>query len=417
MLDNAHEILAQTGLRVQRPSEIIAEIDSVIRSDLYQYRELQNTGVERHRVSKIGDIDIERFTNYRLGETVKQFTSLLDGALSLPTKFEIQHLRDSRKQSLALVVVESADDKVRAIKRIRIAKKLAGTRLGNVLTEMIACQPLGAATSSSRLLIQLDDPCVEPFMQAKMQRRGFLSSKNKIWRVALPGIWNRDSLTECLNAFVADHGLPIECANNLLELAERCESEGSAQLASELECFIMPGKINFGFLPTFVIPIEPVWAQELFDHRIWRYPLLEMDTKLVLNPDSVYYKKPRNSPKGNFCRILWYVSGPAKKGGNRITACSVMTKGVHGIVKDLFREYRRLGVFEWKHLMNHFKSPTAEAFAIEFTNTELFPNPIRLDDVNNILVKAGMKRQLFPSALEINPVAFQELYRLATKES
>jgi len=66
--------------------------------------------------------------------------------------------------------------------------------------------------------------------------------------------------------------------------------------------------------------------------------------------------------------------------------------------------------------MSHFKSPTARAFSIEFTNTELFPHPIKLDDVNDIFVKTGMKRQLFPSAIEIKPLAFEEMYLRSTKE-
>ncbi len=140
-----------------------------------------------------------------------------------------------------------------------------------------------------------------------------------------------------------------------------------------------------------------------------------MDTRLVVNPDSVYYKKPRNSPKGDFARILWYVSGNKQRGGGCIRACSVMTKGVTSTVKNLFREYQRLGVFEWRHLLEHFGEPNASAFAMEFTNTELFPQPISLDELNAILEEDGMKRQQFVSAVEIRQKAFETIYLQATK--
>ena len=87
-----------------------------------------------------------------------------------------------------------------------------------------------------------------------------------------------------------------------------------------------------------------------------------------------------------------------------------MTKGVNGTVKDLFREYKRLGDFEWQHLIEHFGSANASAFAIEFTNTELLPNPIRLAEIDQILVRNSMKKQPFASAVRINQAAFEEIY-------
>ncbi len=195
------------------------------------------------------------------------------------------------------------------------------------------------------------------------------------------------------------------------------EDAASGDIAStqRLEALIHPGKVTFGKLPIYVVPIQPEWAQELFDFRIWSRPLLRMDTRLVVNPDSVYYKRPRNSPKGDFARILWYVSGDKQRGGGCIRACSVLTKGVTGTVKDLYREYQRLGVFEWRHLMDHFEKPDAPAFAMEFTNTELFPKTISLDELNTILVEDGMKRQQFVSAVEISQAAFEKIYQQASQ--
>ena len=415
LLKNAPEIFGKTGLRVQRPSEIISEIDSVLRASVYQYREMRNTGIERHRVKSIKEIDLEDFTSVKRGESSKSLSGIVDGALSLPDRFEVYQIRDSKECSLALILTERIDNCVYILKRFRVSRRLAGTRLGNVITELIAHYPLGAWKGNQNCIVKVDDPYVEPTVLLACLRRGFQLNNGEYWRISLPGIWSSGEVAAAVNDLVCEHGLPNEIGESMLRLAKSGEDECGSS-TQQFEKLIHPGKVSFGLLPTYVIPIQPEWAQELFDFRIWSRPLLKMDTQLVVNPDSVYYKRPRNSPQRSLGRILWYVSGEKRRGGGCVRACSVLTKGVNGTVKDLFREYERLGVFEWRHLIDHFGDANAPAFAVEFTNTELFPNPISLDELNAILVEDGMKRQQFVSSVKISQVAFEKIYQRASNQ-
>ncbi len=415
MLKKAPDILALIGLRVQRPSEIISELDSVVRATVYQYREMRNTGIERYRVKSIKELDLDAFVNAKQGETPRTLSGLVDGALSLPDRFEISQIRDTDENSLAFVLSENAGSYVTSLRRFQVARRLSGTRLGNVITELIAYQPLGKSNSVGNRVVRLADPFVEPSLLLACLRRGFQCFDNEYFKVLLPGIWDPVTLEESIQEFVTEHALPSELGVAILRLSEAAAS-GCIASTQQLEALIHPGKVSFGKLPTYVVPIQPEWAQELFDFRIWSRPLLRMDTRLVVNPDSVYYKKPRNSPKGDFARILWYVSGSKQRGGGCIRACSAMTKGVTGTVKDLYREYERFGVFEWRHLMDYFEKPDAPAFAMEFTNTELFPRTISLDELNTVLVEDGMKRQQFVSAVEISQAAFEKIYLHASKQ-
>ena len=92
-----------------------------------------------------------------------------------------------------------------------------------------------------------------------------------------------------------------------------------------------------------------------------------------------------------------------------------MTKRVTGPIKDVFRQYERMGVFEWKQIKEHFGSAAAEAVAIEFTDTELLPHPVSFNRANEILAATGMKPNPFQSALRITPPAFHQLYEELTK--
>ncbi len=67
--------------------------------------------------------------------------------------------------------------------------------------------------------------------------------------------------------------------------------------------------------------------------------------------------------------------------------------------------------------MEHFKAANAAAFAVEFTNTELFSHPIPLDTANAILLQQGMKKpQIFASSVRIPDDGFRAIYQQATIE-
>jgi ribosomal protein S18 acetylase RimI-like enzyme/predicted nucleic acid-binding protein len=414
LLRKSSELFNETGLRVQRPSEIIVEIDSILRCHHYQYKELRNTGIERHRVKRVSEVQIEKFLREREEENHRQFQSYLDSVLSLPKDYDLHQICDDKKQSLALFSVRKLGGTLRILEKIRVANKIGRTILGRTLIDYIGHQPLGAWNSGESRVVKIDDRHISPDIAAACLNRGFLLADESLWRISLPGFWNRRCLIEELDKLADSSLLPRDLIKQFVKMAEVCESPGNEEIASHLEHLIHPGKLRFGNLPTYVVPIKPEWAQELFDFRIWSRPLFAPETSLVINPDSVYYKKPKNSPATDFGRILWYVSENEKKGGNSIRACSALTRRVNGTVKNLFKEYQRMGVFEWPQLMNHFGSSEAEALAIEFTDTELLPSPIRLNQVNDILEKNSMKRQQFVSSVKIPFAAFEEIYKKST---
>ncbi len=340
LLKRAPDILGKIGLRVQKPSAVITEFDSVVRSSLYQYRDLRKSGVERCRVKSVKEIEIEQFIEFSRGENEKQFASFLDGVLSLPKRWELYQVIDSANRSMSITVATQENDQTTAITHLRVARRLSGTRLGNSLNEYIAHMPLGLQRNRpSSMLTRIDDACLSPEMVSACLRRGFFAASGKLWRVSLSGFWTQQDLVDQLLVLSQSFAMPASICNRLTAMAIAASGPGNESVALDLERSIFPGKLCFGGLPSYVIPIRPEWAQELFDFRLWDRPLFSPDTQLLINPDSVYYKRPRNSPNTNGARILWYVSGDAKKGGNRIRACSLMTKGVSSTVKDLFREY------------------------------------------------------------------------------
>ncbi|WP_235908763.1 hypothetical protein [Roseiconus nitratireducens] len=404
-------ILCSLGLRLLSPSEFITQYDSVLNSHRYQFRELSRSGIERTRVRSVDEFDLNFFIDQTDGEHLKSFRAALDAMLADPREWEIYRVHSRTNENIALIAIRIVCDGGRQICRIRLNRCLLGTRFGRVLAEYLADQPLGAWRSGERRVVTITDPCPSPLILDACLRRGWIPADRSLWRISLPGCWTQDGLQAELSSLRDSCNVPEKVTKQALRFVTLDHSAaGTESKTQRLEQLIHPGKADFGQLPNWVIPIRPRWAQELFDFRLWDLPLLDPDTSLVINPDSVYYKRPRNSPTASLGRILWYVSGDENKGGGRVRACSALTRRVAGTVKILFREFQRFGVYEWRHLMEHFKDPDASGIAIEFSSTELFENPVSRDDVNDILESHGMKRQIFASAVAIPDAAFHAIY-------
>jgi len=416
LLEAAPEIFSQTGMRVQRPSEIITEFDSLQSATNTHFGELRKTGLHRKRVKSVRDVDVQQFVKSARGEKIGAYRCYLDHALSNPKRYRVEILQTNDDKPLALVVVELDGDRPYRIHQLRIARRLDGTRLGRTLIEYMSHQPLGSIWSATKSgpqaqILSIVDPHLSAEIAISCLERGFRLCGLNLSRSAMPGLWTRKALLDQLDQYAMAGVMHPEIIAELRSLAS-ADDEVSIRA---LEKQIHPGKAGFGDLPTWIIPIKPEWAQELFDFRIWPYDLFPAEMTLVVNPDSVYYKRPRNSPTTELGRILWYVSGRKEKGGNLIRACSAMTKRVTGSIKNLFRQYERMGVFDWKQIKEHFGDANAEATAIEFTDTELLPNPISFDRANEILTQAGMKPNRFQSALRVPAEAFELMYRELTK--
>lgn len=181
-----------------------------------------------------------------------------------------------------------------------------------------------------------------------------------------------------------------------------------------MEHVLWPCKITGTLVPNFVIPIRPHWATDLFDASLARNRLWGADEELALNPDSVYYRAIKPKVLGNQGRILWYISSDKSSGTKSIRACSQFTNTVIGKPKDIYRRFRRFGVYEWRHVLKAAGSSIdGEVMAIEFTDTELFNRRVNWDTIQSVLLSHG-KKSTFPSPVAVAEELFLDLYHLGT---
>ena len=166
-----------------------------------------------------------------------------------------------------------------------------------------------------------------------------------------------------------------------------------------------------------MIPIRPEWASDLFEGRLAKQRLWGADIDLVLNPDSVYYRAETPRVPSSNGRILWYVSDSKAQGSKMLRACSQLTGAQIGGPKELFRRFRRFGVYEWQDVLKTAKTAEGQLMAIEFTNTELFKSPLDWARFQQVLQSHGRENYTFTSPVEIDESLFFSLYKIGSAPS
>jgi hypothetical protein len=96
-----------------------------------------------------------------------------------------------------------------------------------------------------------------------------------------------------------------------------------------------------------------------------------------------------------------------------IRACSRLDEIVVDNPKELFRRFRRLGVYQWRDLKKMVANdPGKLLMALRFSDTELLSIPVPRERFRKLGVKSNLQ-----SPVSISTQQFAEIYRLGTAKS
>ncbi len=217
--------------------------------------------------------------------------------------------------------------------------------------------------------------------------------------------------------------IPIDSEEERLYLERLSNALGTQSISSdtktllEIENYLWPIKIVDIDIPCFIVPVQPRWAMHLFEERLAGQTLLGATPEIALADENVYYRARRPRVLSAPGRILWYVSFDSRyRGSKHIRACSKVDEVSIDKPKALFKRYRRLGIYEWKHVYETAKEDiNQEIMGIAFSGTELLKNPVAWSDLQIILEAYQGRRSPIQSPVQISRDAFVKIYKLASE--
>jgi hypothetical protein len=165
-------------------------------------------------------------------------------------------------------------------------------------------------------------------------------------------------------------------------------------------------KITDAELPTFLIPVQPRWSYELFG-----YPegLLARDHNLGLSREHVYYRAPLPRGESAPARILWYASSDDTMKVSAVFACSRLEQCVTDDAERLYRQFKHLGVYRRKDVMETAAKYAGQAMALRFSDTALFPSTVPHRRLVELAARHEQKVNV-QSVSKISPDLFRALY-------
>lgn len=188
--------------------------------------------------------------------------------------------------------------------------------------------------------------------------------------------------------------------------------------AFDYERRLWPARILGHGIRTFVVPIRPGWARELFDSRLAAQTLLPPRSELMLNTENVYYRSVAfANGLGGRSRILWYVTASHSVGDlPAIRAVSLCDEVVTGPARDLFKVYRRLGVYDWDHVYSLAKSDAStQIMAVRFGMTLELPRPVGLRRLREAYASSHSRPMpSLQSPFPVDESLFQQIMREAS---
>lgn len=200
--------------------------------------------------------------------------------------------------------------------------------------------------------------------------------------------------------------------NNLSSILDKSYFDLNSEIFADIEKLLYPIKITDSLLPNYLVPIKPNWAKELFDEKLASQSLFTSKRDLALKQEQVFYRKKKNSGGiRKHARILWYVSEGNYSDVQSIRACSLVEDVLVDKPKNLYKKYRRLGIYEWKHIYDTCDGDiNNEIMVIRFSHTQLFQRPVGLERIRHIFHRFNRGLQL-QSPLFITNEIFFEIYK------
>lgn len=370
-------IAAEVGIEVVRPEQLIADLDRARRHGLYEPVALQGTELTESRLPGNGQDEFTRaLLNHGAGERAADFRTLLRESLADPTRHEVLSISE-RDGAIVGGVIRQEDDGQLLVRLLRVPG--LGS-LPRAIARQLASSQRAEAARKGLSSVVVEDPHPSPALLAALEAEAFT---------------------------VSDGGWKCRIERGIRE-----QAGDDRAIASSMERQNWPLKVTKAGIPTYLVAIQPVWAEKLFDSNLAAQTLLQREVGLGLSREHVYYRSP--NPGGFIqapARVLWYVSGgrPGHSDGE-LRAVSHLAEVICASPDSLYRRFSRLGAWT-REQVRGAADRNGQVMALRVVDTELFDTPLDLETLRATCTGIGTSFRAPQSPIEIDESVFDLLYR------
>lgn len=397
------------GLKVLSPLSLVNHLDQQRNQEAYRPSAFAGSVLRVRRVTPEDTSVLEQYLcQVGQGETVKKFRELLRRLLSSPKSVECWMLMDANP--LAAWALSNRDDDTVEVQLLRVRRGPLAPTVALQITRRCVTHTVRAR----RRFTHVTDKSMQVEVLTALDYFGFAEVNPGWLRAAMYVIASAAEVGQTLATYRHDSIEPEGYMSWGEMIAEQSHEPTAASYDEHL---LWPLKIIGSGIPSYVLPIKAVWAAELFDDALAGQVLYCRRHDLALNVEGIFYSAAKPSSISSPGRVLWYVSQESgREGTGMIRACSRVLEVASDVPKELFRKYRRLGIYEWKDVLATARGDMSrKIMAVHFGDTELLPRPISLSVLRRIAKLHGKGVQLQGPWKLLPEQFFRDLYKAGQK--
>lgn len=367
------EFFKKYNLIIYRPSEFITHLDENIQVSKYKPQTLIGTNISSSRViSENINTYIKNFL--KPTERKSHFQKIIRDSLSFPNEFELVTI--SKNDNLLAFIIFDRTSKNKL--RIPVFRFL-NNDLKTTLSKHLLFKIILTSISEKRTIIEITEKYLDNVIVTNIQEAKFIEIDKSWYKINLNGTFDLNDINEKIK----DEPLTKKVIQKIDQIIGDIDDDGEKYFKKyHYERYLSPIKIKDLEIPSYIVPIKPKWAEELFnDKSKEKLPLFEPKYEILLNQENVYYRSSTPRILNVPARILWYVSeNKFKNEKGSIIATSYVDEVFIDQPKKLFKQFEKLGIYKWKHIART-AGEKKKLMAFVFSGTELFKNPISLKNI------------------------------------
>lgn len=410
LLDAGDDIYRSHSLTVIRPSDLILQVDALEQEGRYQPRRFSGTTLHIGRIrAGQDDLLVSRLQNSASGESKASFLEQLRKVLAAPDATVCEWVAGPEGEALALTARTATAAGELHVPMLRVAPG----PLAPTLARHLLFHCLKQAVKQGCHALWITDRFLDSATRQAIRMDPFMETQEGWLRLCISRTATAVELLQQLGELTSRLDVAPDALRSYISKISPEELSQNPRLAADFERMFWPAKIADAQIPTYIVPIQPHWAQHLFDEQMAAHDLFGARLDLALNREAAYYRADSPPRLVSPARILWYVSKDKKSrfgGTAHLRACSRLEDVVVDTPKALFRRFRRLGVYEWKHVLETARGKLdGKLMALQFCDSEALRSPVAWEQMQAVLKEVGVRTQL-QSPTKIPPEAFVRLY-------
>ena len=367
------------GVRVVRPHELVAEMLERLDLPTFRSRLIESLDLEWRPASAWPVEELAtKFVTHETQERASTLTRQLRAAISQhPTTTRV--LSDPLGRALALV----ADESVGPVLRVSILRTGRGESSTTIALQL-ARHLRSVARQNSLTTVEVTDAQRGPVIQAAIAQDGYVGSDPP--RATL--IDDRISGTK--------YDIPM------------LGGAPDLQAVRELERRLWPLVLMDLAVPTYLIPVQPGFAELLFGidrGALWS----DRKRGLGLSREHVYYSGASRPVPERGSRILWYVTSDRSGTVRRVMAHSRTMSVTRMPPTAAHQANAHLGVFTRRHIEGA-ASRDGMVTVVRFEDTEILNHPLGGQELEELMRHHNVKHPLM-SIRRVDPQFFDSILR------